>query len=143
MAVEPEKAQNAAAMRPHRHWLGFVASGGIAFAVDATILEIGVRVFALSPYTARLIAIAVAMLAGWLAHRRLTFAVADPPSLPEFVRYAGAASTGAILNYGLYALALVMLPDLNRLAALVLATSLALIYSYLAMRYGVFLKRSG
>jgi hypothetical protein len=51
MAADPPEVSTPPVMSPQRHWLGFVASGGIAFAVDAAILEVGVRVFALSPYT--------------------------------------------------------------------------------------------
>ncbi len=78
-----------------RHWLGFLASGLIALAVDATVLEIGVRLFALDPLVARLGAISTAMVAGWLAHRRLTFAITAPATLSEFARYVAAAWVAA------------------------------------------------
>ena len=75
-----------------RHWLAFAASGGIAFAIDAVVLESLTLFAGFSPFSARLIAIAAAMLGGWLAHRTWTFRVAAKPSLAEFGRYAAVAS---------------------------------------------------
>ena len=41
---------------PLRHWGGFLLSGLIALACDATILQLGILVFGLHPLAARLIA---------------------------------------------------------------------------------------
>ena len=125
-----------------RHWGGFLASGLLAFAVDAAMLEIGVRLLALDPLVARLAAISLAMVAGWLAHRRWTFAVIEQPTLGEFFRYAAAGWMSAIVNYAAFALMLVLMPTINRLAALVIASALAMILSYVTMRYAVF-RRAG
>ena len=121
-----------------RHWLGFLASGLIALAVDATVLEIGVRLFSLDPLVARLGAISAAMVAGWLAHRRLTFAVSAPATLNEFARYVAAAWTTAAVNYGVFAAMLLLWPATPRLAALAGSSVVAMFFSYLAMRYAVF-----
>ncbi len=121
-----------------RHWLGFLASGLIALAVDATVLEIGVRLFGLDPLVARLGAISTAMAAGWLAHRRLTFAMTTPATLSEFARYCAAAWTTAAVNYGAFAAMLILWPPTPRLAALVCSSAAAMFFSYVAMRYAVF-----
>lgn len=121
-----------------RHWLGFIASGLIALTVDATVLEIGVRLFALDPLVARLGAISTAMVAGWLAHRRLTFAVTVPATLRELARYVAAAWTTAAVNYGVFAAMLLLWPETLRLAALVVSSAVAMFFSYVAMRYAVF-----
>ena len=120
------------------HWGGFLVSGLVALSVDAAVLEAGVRLVGLTPLQARIVAIALAMVAGWLCHRRLTFNVTAPPTLREFVRYAASASSAAILNYGLFALALWLVRDLSPLAALVIASCGAMIFSYLSMKYAVF-----
>jgi len=121
-----------------RHWLGFLVSGLIALAVDATILEVGVRLFALDPLVARLGAISAAMIAGWLAHRRLTFAVTAPATLAELARYVAAAWTTAAVNFGAFAAVLLLWPGTPLLAALAGSSVIAMFFSYLAMRYAVF-----
>ena len=88
---------------PLRHWGGFLVSGLIALTCDAAVLQIGILVFGLHPLAARLIAISVAMVAGWLAHRRLTFSLTTPPTLGEFTRYSAIAWTTASLNYAAFA----------------------------------------
>jgi putative flippase GtrA len=118
-----------------------LATGAIAFAVDATVLELGVRVLGLPALGARLLAISIAMVVAWLAHRTWTFAVASRPDLREFARYASAASTTALLNYACFAALLLALPAIPRLAALVAASIVATIFSYVSMRYGVFRRR--
>ena len=92
------------AQHPVRHGLAFLVSGGTAFIVDALVLKLLTAVLGLHPIVARLAAISLAMVAGWLMHRTFTFAVTAPPSLPEFLRYAGVAWTAAAVNYGLFVL---------------------------------------
>jgi putative flippase GtrA len=78
------------------------------------------------------------MLAAWMCHRTLTFALTTKPSLAELARYVAAASTTALINYAVFAGLIVGWPDMPRLAALVFASCLATIFAYLSMRYGVF-----
>lgn len=126
---------------PVRHWAGFLASGVIAFAVDAGVLTLLTRGFEADPFVARLAAIAVAMVAGWLAHRRLTFAVSAPPSVAEFVTYATLAWSVAALNYAVYAAVLLLVAGTDPVVALVVSSLAAMTASYLGMRLGVFRKR--
>jgi putative flippase GtrA len=131
-------ADRAVARPAHRHWAGFLASGLIALTVDATLLQIGVGVFHLHPLVARLFAIACAMVAGWLAHRTMTFAVASRPSLNEFARYAAVAWTTAAINYLSFASLLIVRPGTRPLLALVVASGVATVFAYFGMRYGAF-----
>lgn len=121
-----------------RHLAGFVVSGLAAFFVDAGVLLAAVRLAGLDPRVARIVAIAVAMVVAWLAHRRLTFAVTAKPSLGELGRYVAAASTTAAINYSVFAGLITILPWLGPLAALVASTGIATVFSYIAMRCGVF-----
>ncbi len=121
-----------------RHVGGFAASGAIAFTVDATVLALLTRGLGVDPLLARLAAIAVAMVAGWRAHRRLTFAVTRPASLGEFLSYAAVAWTSAAVNYAAFAAILLLRPGTDPLAALVGASLVAMTVSYLGMRFGVF-----
>lgn len=121
-----------------RHWAGFIASGALAFTVDFAVMEVCVRMFGLPPLLARVIGIGCAMVAAWLSHRRLTFALTTRPSLSELGRYVLAASATALINYAVFAAVLLAWPSADRLIALGAATFLATIFSYLSMRYGVF-----
>src|SRR3977135_3586891 len=116
---------------PIRHGLGFLVSGGTAFAVDALVLQLLTAVLGVHPIPARLVAISLAMVAGWLMHRTFTFAVPAPPSVAEFLRYAGVAWTAAALNYAAFVLIVLLRPHVEPLVALVISSAAALIFSYL------------
>ena len=124
-----------------RHASGFVVSGLIAFIVDALTLLLLTRLAGLGPFTARFLAITLAMVAGWLSHRRLTFNVALRPPLAEFGRYAAVAWMAGALNYAVYAAILVARNDVAPLVAMVAATAVAMGFAYLGMRLGVFRRR--
>ncbi len=126
-----------------RHWGGFLASGAVAFTVDGSVMEIGVRLIGLPTLVARLVGVTCAMIAAWMCHRTLTFALTTKPSLAEFTRYVAAASTTALINYGVFAALIFGWPDMPRLAALAIASCLATIFAYLSMRYGVFRRYGG
>jgi putative flippase GtrA len=136
----PEQAPAARSLV--RHGAGFVASGVIALAVDTGVLAGLTRLFALSPLIARLIAISCAMVAGWLCHRRWTFAVKARPSLAEFGRYAAVAWSAAAVNYAIYAAILFVVPALAPELAVVLSSVVAMVASYAGMRFGVFANAS-
>jgi putative flippase GtrA len=138
MTTDKSAIDPARDLRPLRHWGGFLASGLIALTCDATILQLGITVLGLSPLTARLFAISIAMVAGWLAHRRLTFSLTTPPTVGEFTRYAAIAWTTAAINYAAFAVILYLSPATHPLAALVVASILATIFAYIGMRYGAF-----
>lgn len=121
-----------------RHIGGFATSGAIAFTVDAAVLTGLTRGLGVDPLLARLAAISIAMLAGWMSHRRFTFDVKTAASLAEFVSYAAVAWTSAALNYVVYAAVLVLRPVTDPLVALVAASLFAMSFSYLGMRFGVF-----
>jgi putative flippase GtrA len=123
---------------PTRHWGGFLVSGAIAFSTDAAILETTTRLLHWHPLLARLVAISLAMIAGWLAHRTLTFALRSRPTAMEFARYAAAAWSAAAINYALFATILLLRPGTWPLVALFIASGAAAVFSYLAMRFGVF-----
>ncbi|MFN3869486.1 MAG: GtrA family protein [Hyphomicrobiaceae bacterium] len=124
-----------------RHGAGFLVAGLIAFATDAGVLLALTHVVGLDPFSARLLAIGVALVTAWLAHRTLTFAVKVPPSLREFVSYAGVAASAATVNYAVYAGMMIVWRDLPPIAALVGATLVSMCVSYSGMRFGVFRPR--
>ena len=129
------------AQHPVRHGLGFLVSGATAFAVDALVLQLLTFVFGLHPIVARLAAIALAMVAGWLMHRTFTFRMAARPNLPEFLRYAGVAWTAAAVNYGVFVLVVLAYPAIEPLVALVISSAVAMVFAYLGMRFAAFRHR--
>ena len=129
------------AQHPVRHGLAFLVSGGTAFVIDALVLKLLTSVLGLHPIVARLAAIALAMVAGWLMHRTFTFRVGGPPTLPEFVRYAGVAWTAAAVNYALFVLIVLARPATDPLVALVISSAVAMVLAYLGMRFAAFRKR--
>ncbi len=67
---------------PVKHGLGFLFSGGLAFLIDASVLTV-LTLLGMHPITARFFAISIAMVVGWLAHRRFTFRLTTPPRAGE------------------------------------------------------------
>lgn len=120
------------------HVLGFIVSGLIALAVDVTVTKLAAVWLGLPWFASRLLAIAVAMVAAWACHRRLTFRIATPPTVGEFVAYAGMAWSAAALNYVVFLGVLWFAPALDVAIAIAAASVVAMTYSYLAMRFGVF-----
>jgi putative flippase GtrA len=127
-----------AGQHPLRHGAAFLISGGTAFAVDATVLELMTALLGVNPLVARLAAITLAMVVGWLMHRTFTFAVLTPPNLSEFLRYAGVAWAAAATNYAVFALILLAAPGTHPLLALVLSSIAAMLLSYVGMRFAAF-----
>ncbi|MBI1170604.1 GtrA family protein [bacterium] len=120
------------------HWLGFLISGGAAFATDAAVLEALIRLTHWSPLVCRLIAIPSAMLVGWQMHRRFTFAVRTPATLREFLTFATVGWSASAVNYGIFAGLLLLFPGLAPVVALTLSSAVAMVWSYLGYRFHVF-----
>ncbi|WP_156911999.1 GtrA family protein [Kaistia adipata] len=120
-----------------RHVAAFGVAGLSAFAVDAAILSLLVQLGA-DPYLARLVAIACAMVVGWLANRTWTFRAPGPPRLGEFLRYASVASLSVAVNYAVYAAVLAAWSGATPLRALVAGTAVATLLSYLGYRLFAF-----
>jgi putative flippase GtrA len=127
-----------AGQHPLRHGAAFLISGGTALAVDATVLELMTALMGVHPLIGRMVAIAIAMVAGWLMHRTFTFAVPTPPNLAEFLRYAGVAWAAAAINYAVFALVLLARPGTHPLVALVVSSIVAMLLAYVGMRFGAF-----
>lgn len=127
---------------PVRHGLGFLFSGSLAFVVDALVL-MALTQLGLHPIVARVFAISVAMVVGWLAHRRFTFRLASRPSLPEFARYAAVQWTVAAINYGVFVAIVLLRPAIEPLYALIASSLVATVFAYLGMRFAAFRKLGG
>jgi putative flippase GtrA len=121
-----------------RHYIGFVAAGLAALAVDALILLVMTETMAISPYLARIVSISIAMVVSWQINRRITFAVQSPPTLAEFSKFATVSWLAQAVNYAVFAAILLLRPETWPVAALVAASLVAMFVSYAGFRFGVF-----
>jgi len=119
-------------------FLRFAIVGGIGFTVDAALLSLLLWTTALGPYWARLISIAVATTVTWLCNRRLTFAPSGRSLLSEGTRYGGVGITSSVVNYLIYSGLLVALDWVPPVAAMVAATAVSMMVSYLGYSRLVF-----
>lgn len=60
------------------HAFRFLASGTLALVVNAAILALLNRGFGFHQFLSRLVAISIATVVGWLAHRNITFLLQCP-----------------------------------------------------------------
>lgn len=118
--------------------LRFLLAGGIGFLVDAAVLALLLALTPLDPFSARLVSIAVALATTWMLNRHMTFGPSSRPLAVEGARYGGVGVTTSIVNYLVYSAALLAFPALPPLAALVIASAVAMALSYLGYSRLVF-----
>ncbi len=121
-----------------RHLTAFLFCGLLATGTDILVYQLLNSAFAVPPPISRLFSVGLAMVVGWLAHRRFTFAIKSPPVLREFIVYAGVAWIAVSVNYVCFLLILYLLPDLPGSIAIIFSSAVAMVVSYLGMRFGVF-----
>jgi putative flippase GtrA len=120
---------------------GFLVSGSLAFLVDVVVTKVLAGFAGLPWGISRIIAIGVAMVVAWLCHRRLTFAVTTPISIAEFIKYAGVGWSAAALNYVVFLVFIWLLPDWDKAFAIGVASLVAMVSTYVGLRFGVFAKQ--
>jgi putative flippase GtrA len=126
------------AQHPLRHGFAFLVCGFISLCVDALVLKLLTLAFGLHPIVARLGAISIAMVSGWLSHRTFTFAMTTPPTLAEFLRYVAVGWLVSAINYGVFVVIILARPDIEPLIALLASSLVAMVFAYLGMRYAAF-----
>ena len=123
---------------PLRHYGGFVLAGIVALITDVVVLQTVTWLFALSVIVVRPLSIAVAMIVSWLINRTVTFAYRHPPSVAEFLRFAAVSWFAQFVNYVLFVAVLLLRPETHPIAAIIIASLVAMFVSYAGFRYGVF-----
>jgi len=123
-----------------RHFAGFVLAGGTAFATDVLVFHALNSIAGLNLLIARLLSISVAMVVSFLINRSITFAMPGPPKLREFLRFAAIGWMSSGLNYAVFASVMLARPATPPTYAIILATAIAMVTSYLGMRLAVFRK---
>lgn len=121
-----------------KRFLRFIVVGAVGFVVDAGV-TLGLLASGLvGPFTARAVAIVLALLCTWFCNRNFTFGKSDHHVVREGVLYGSVGITSALLNYGVYSALLLSFPLLQPFFALVLASASATAYSYFGYARFVF-----
>lgn len=116
----------------------FALVGGAGFLADAgALLALG-ALTPLGPYVARVLSIGFALFVTWLLNRSLTFPPSARGVTVEGARYGGVGAATSLVNYAVYAALLAVVPGLQPLAALVVASAVAMTLSYLGYSRLVF-----
>ena len=111
-------------------FMRFALVGGAGFLIDAGLLAALHNGAGIDPFVARLLSLVASGFATWRLNRSLTFGASGRSQASEGLRYASVAALTAGLNYLIYASALMLWPGLPPLAAAVLATLLAMGFSF-------------
>ncbi len=115
----------------------FAFVGGLGFLIDAciTLALIGRGI---DPFTARIVAIALAMMVNWRLHRAVTFGASDTSQATEGIRYFTVALLAAGLNYAIYVALLLFVPFITPLMAIIIAIGTVTALTFLGYRNLVF-----
>jgi len=124
---------------------GLVGAGG--YVVDNLVLALDTHFLKLDPYSGRALSIFAAMTFTWIGNRYLTFpehaahgsvrAIAQ-----EWLKFIGANSVGAVVNYVTYALLVAYAPTPlgNKYVALVCGVGAGLVFNFTLSKRLVFRK---
>lgn len=113
-----------------RKLFAFAVVGGTGFIVDAGVLSALIDYGVTDKFTARIVAIACALLVTWSLNRHFTFGKSDHHVAVEGMRYGTVGVMGSLINYGVYSLVLIAVPGIDPLIALTLGSASATVFSY-------------
>ena len=116
----------------------FIFAGGVGFVADAAALWLLLAITPLGPFVARIISIGFALCITWLINRHLTFSPSSRGIAQEGARYGGVGIATSIVNYLVYCAILFALPAAPPLAALAVASLVAMTLSFLGYSRLVF-----
>lgn len=128
---------------PASRFLRFCIVGAVGYLIDAGVLLLARDALGLDLYSGRLLSYLAAATATWFLNRRFTFAVARRATIREWAAYLLANGVGALVNYAVYAAAILASDTMRAWPALAVAAgSLAgLAVNYGANRFYVFADR--
>ncbi|MHA7859692.1 MAG: GtrA family protein [Henriciella sp.] len=115
----------------------FAVVGGLGFIVDSCF-TLALIHRGIDPYTARIFAIALAMMVTWRLNRALTFDTRGSDQAAEGIRYFTVAIIAAVLNYMIYAGLLFSIPMMPPLLAIIIAIGSVTLLSFVGYRHLVF-----
>lgn len=115
----------------------FLIAGTLGFLTDAGILWAATTKAEIDPYSARLMSFSVALLVTWALNSTFTFKSNQKRSKKQFGSYVSVQVSSFGLNYAIYS-GIVWLGWTMPLIALVIASVIAMFYSFSAMNLWVF-----
>jgi putative flippase GtrA len=116
----------------------FALAGGVGFVADAAALWLLLAVTPVGPFVARVLSIGFALCVTWQINRHLTFSPSSRGVAREGARYGGVGIATSIVNYLVYCATLLALPAMPPLAALAIASLIAMALSFLGYSRLVF-----
>lgn len=123
-------------------FLRFCVVGGIAFIVDAGVLELLLALGIGPAFFARILSIAVAMQVAYVLNLTYTFRQPESHSMRTWGRFIASNIVGAIINYLTFLGVLYLLFSaagmLERIIAIVVGTCAGLVFNYWANKRLVF-----
>lgn len=132
-------------MKLSREIVLFAFGGVLGLLIDAGVVQALVGMFGWNAYGARVVSFLLAATATWWWNRRYTFAAraSGHKAHAEWLHWLGLMSVGALLNYGVYVLCLMLFPGLHRWPAVAAAagSAVAALVNFSAAR-GMLFRRS-
>jgi putative flippase GtrA len=116
----------------------FLLAGGGGFLIDAGATHVLITSAGLSPLAARVPAIMAAMAFTWFVNRSRTFSPSRHSLAGEGFRYWAVGITSATLNYAIYSSLMSVTPLLQPIAAIVLSSLAATLFSFFGYSRFVF-----
>jgi len=116
----------------------FAVAGGSGFVIDVAVLYALLTFTPFGPFIARIFSIACAMASNFLINRTFTFGASGRSVLSEGVRYSSIGVIGAVLNYAVYAMLLLIFPDFSPFWATFIAVGIVAVFSYIGYARFVF-----
>jgi putative flippase GtrA len=127
-----------------QQFMSFLLVGSAGFVIDAALFWIGHEQAHWSIFWARALSASVAVTATWLLNRAVTFRRhASEERAAEYFRYVISQGLGLVINLGVFAGTLWLIPSLRRvpIVALVLGSAVALLVNFITAKTFAFRAR--
>lgn len=129
-------------MRLHHQFAWFAAGGLLGLIVDAGVVQWLVAWAQWNPYLARVPSFLLAATVTWWWNRRHTFAghASGRPRLVEWLHWLALMGVGALFNYGLYAILVLLFEPMRRwpAAAAAIGSAVAALVNFSSARRMLF-----
>lgn len=116
---------------------GFAIAGLCGFVVDAGLTE-ALAALGVSPYAARIGAVAIAIALTYTINRHLTFGDRRGAAEGRRLRYVAVSLVAIAINYGAFALTIALLPGVRPIAGVALGTTIGMVMNYVGYSRFVF-----
>jgi putative flippase GtrA len=119
---------------------GFAVAGLTGFIIDAGITEALVEL-SVSPYVARIGAVAVAIGVTYTINRHLTFGDRRGTERGRRLRYVAVSLLAIAVNYAAFALTIALMPGVRPIAGVIVGTAIGMVINYVGYSRFVFTDR--